>query len=59
MLKTKRMNTDTITTKETTAKDAVVPKEITNQQLLSKLLEIEKRLEEVARKLMNPVISGR
>jgi hypothetical protein len=53
------MNTDTITTKETTAKDAVVPREITNQQLLSKLLEIEKRLEEVAKKLMNPVINGR
>ena len=53
------MNTDTVLSKETTTKEAVVPKEITNQQLFIKLLEIEKRLEEVTRKLMTPVINGR
>lgn len=53
------MNTDTISIKETNTKDAVVSKEITNQQLFMKLLEIEKRLEEVTKKLMSPVINGR
>ncbi|HEX2627547.1 MAG TPA: hypothetical protein VHM26_00995 [Chitinophagaceae bacterium] len=53
------MNTDTISTKEINSKEAVVPKEITNQQLFIKLLEIEKQLEEVTNKLMSPVINGR
>lgn len=52
------MNTDIISTKETNTKDAVVTREITNQQLFTKLLEIEKRLEEVAKKLTTPVING-
>jgi hypothetical protein len=51
------MNTDTISNKET--KEAVQPKEVTNQQLLTKLIEIEKRLDELAGKLMTPVINGR
>ena len=53
------MNTDTISTKEINTRDAVAPKEITNHQLYVKLLEIEKRLEEVTKKLSTPVINGR
>lgn len=52
------MNTEPVE-KEVKTKEAVQPKEITNLQLLSKLQEIERRLEELANKLMIPVTNGR
>ncbi len=53
------MNTDKSATSElVTAVPVAQPgKEITNQQLMVKLLELEKKIEGIEKKLMTPLIS--
>lgn len=51
------MNTDK-STQATTSIPVVQPgKEVTNQQLMSKLLELEKKIDSIEHKLETPLIS--
>jgi hypothetical protein len=51
------MNTDKSTQPTTSVPVAKPGKEVTNQQLMSKLLELEKKIDAIEHKLETPLIS--